>query len=311
MRVAIIGRSELMYNTALLIAKLGYEIPLVITAKESPEYIITSKHFEDFAKQNNAIFISTGKINTPEVKEVLKSMGKIDIAISINYSGIISQEIIDYFEIGILNAHGGDLPMYRGNACQAWAIINGEDSIGLCIHKMVGGELDSGDIINREYLPIDINTKIGKVYEWMNTAIPDLIVNSIKKLKEDSTYFLEKQSKNPKDALRCYPRTPEDGEIDWTKTNTEILRLINASGEPFGGAYCRYNGNKLIIWRAEMYEDEEIYLSTSGQVASISKDGHIIVITGSGKLKITEIEYEGNRTSQINEVIKTIRIKLK
>jgi hypothetical protein len=45
MRVAIIGRSELMYNTALLIAKLGYEIPLVITAKESPEYIITSKHF--------------------------------------------------------------------------------------------------------------------------------------------------------------------------------------------------------------------------------------------------------------------------
>jgi methionyl-tRNA formyltransferase len=60
-----------------------------------------------------------------------------------------------------------------------------------------------------------------------------------------------------------------------------------------------------------MYEDEEIYLSTSGQVASISKDGHIIVITGSGKLKITEIEYEGNRTSQINEVIKTIRIKLK
>jgi len=60
-----------------------------------------------------------------------------------------------------------------------------------------------------------------------------------------------------------------------------------------------------------LYDDKEIYLSTYGQVASINKEGSIIVITGSGKLKITEIEYEGNRTSQINEVIKTIRIKLK
>ena len=37
---------------------------------------------------------------------------------------------------------------YRGNACQAWAILNGE-KISLCIHKMIGGELDSGDIITR------------------------------------------------------------------------------------------------------------------------------------------------------------------
>lgn len=300
-----------MYSTALLVERLGYEIPLVITAKESPEYNITSKHFEDFAKRNNAVFVNTGRINKPEVLDVLKAIGKIDIAVSINYSGVISQEIIDYFEMGILNAHGGDLPKYRGNACQAWAIISGADTIGLCIHKMVGGELDSGDIISREYLPININTKIGEVYEWMNTTIPDLIVNSINKLSEDPTYFLEQQSKNPEDALRCYPRIPEDGEINWADSNTEILRLINASSEPFVGAYCRYNGNKLIIWRAELYEDEELYLSTYGQVSNINKDGSIIVITGSGKLKITEIEYEGNRTSQINEVIKTIRVKLK
>ena len=300
-----------MFNTALLVSKLGYEIPLVITAKESPEFKVTAKDFEVFSKNINATFINTSKINTTEVKDILKSIGKIDIAVSINYSGVISQEIIDFFEIGILNAHGGDLPRYRGNACQAWAIINGEDSIGLCIHKMVGGELDSGDIINREYLPIDINTKIGEVYEWMNNSIPDMIAESIKKLTEDVAYFLAQQSKDPKDALRCYPRTPGDGEINWNNSNVDILRLINASGEPFSGAYSTYNGSKLIIWRAELYEDNERYLSTSGQIASINKEGFIIVITGRGKLKITEIEYEGHRTVKINEVIKSIRIKLK
>ncbi|GAB1465742.1 hypothetical protein MASR2M54_12420 [Aliarcobacter cryaerophilus] len=50
-----------------------------------------------------------------------------EIAVSLNYSSIISQNVIDLFPLGVLNAHGGDLPRYRGNACQAWAIINGEE----------------------------------------------------------------------------------------------------------------------------------------------------------------------------------------
>ena len=78
--------------------------------------------------------------------------------------------------MGILNAHGGDLPRYRGNACQAWAILNGEEKIGLCIHKMIGGELDSGNIIAKEFLKIDINTKVTQVWGWMSTSIPKLFL---------------------------------------------------------------------------------------------------------------------------------------
>ena len=44
--------------------------------------------------------------------------------------------------------------------CQA-ALINGENRIGLCIHKMIGGELDSGPIISRSYFEANINTRIG------------------------------------------------------------------------------------------------------------------------------------------------------
>ena len=47
------------------------------------------------------------------------------------------------------NAHAGDLPRYRGNACANWAIINGEDKVGLSIHKMDAG-LDSGPIIQKK-----------------------------------------------------------------------------------------------------------------------------------------------------------------
>ena len=136
-----------------------------------------------------------------------------------------------------------------------------------------------------------------------------MFLNSVIKLQKDSSYVLEIQSKDAKDALRCYPRIPEDGKINWNKSSIEILRLINASNKPYGGAYCFYEDKKLIIWDAELFEDDEIYLSEVGQVANIEKDGSIVVISGNGKLKIKEIEYD-NFIGNPSEKIKSIRKRL-
>lgn len=309
MKIGIIGRSELLYNVAVQLIKLGYQIPLIITAKEAPEYKITANDYQELAKRIGAKFIKTAKINSPHIIDEIKSLGKIDIAVSINFSGIIDQEIIDLFHLGVLNAHGGDLPKYRGNACQAWAIINKEEKIGLCVHKMIGGELDSGDILGKTYMPININTRIGEVYDWMNQIIPSLMVDAINNLSINSNYILEVQSKNPKDALRTYPRNPSDGKIDWKASNEDIVRLVNASSEPFSGAFCEYEGKKLTIWRAFTYEDDENYTAIEGQVSAINNED-IIVITGQGKIKITEIEYDGKRDFPTN-FIKSIRKRLK
>lgn len=294
--IAIIGRSELMYNTMLKIHENGIHINYIITAKEAPEYKYTSKDFENFAKQNNIGFLHTPNLNVKDIQTLNKKWGKADIGISVNYSGVISKEVIDLFSLGVLNAHGGDLPRYRGNACQAWAIINGEDKIGLCIHSMIGGELDSGKIIARKYFKANIDTRVGQVYKWMEELIPELFLESIIKLSENKDFYLEEQSANPKDALRCYPRNPEDGKIDWTKSNEDIIRLINASSEPFAGAFAEFNNQKIIIWRAELHQDNEIYLAVPGQISVINKDGgEIIVICGEGKIKIIEIEVDNNR----------------
>ncbi len=306
MRVAIIGRTEILYETALKLLKNKYELPLIITAKEAPEYTKSVSDFEKLANETNATFINTAQINKPETIYKIKSSGAIDIGISMNYVNVISQEVINLFRLGILNAHSGDLPRYRGNACQAWAIINGEEKIGLCVHKMVGGELDSGDIIVKDYFPININTKIGETHKWMASRIPHMFFDALRKLEENPNYILEVQSKNPQDALRCYPRIPGDGKICWQNSNTEILRLINASSEPYAGAFCDYDGQKVTIWNAELYEHDEAYLAVSGQISQINSDGSITVICGRGKLKIKEIEINKIRIVP-SQMIKSIR----
>jgi len=309
MRVAAIGRTEILFETIELLIKKGYEVPLIITAKEAPEYIKTSDDFKQLAASINAKFIHTPKLNTPEVINSINSIEKCDICVSINYSGIIEENIINLFPLGILNAHAGDLPKYRGNACLAWSIINGEKEAGLCIHKMIGGELDNGNIIEREYHDINQNTTVGELTEWCRQRIPALFLNAVEKLKKDANYILEKQSTDPKDALRGYPRKPEDGEVTWDNHNIDILRLINASSQPFPGAFCKYKDKTMIIWKAEIVEDYEVYLSISGQVSSIS-DAGVTIICGKGKLLLKDVEYENQRANP-NVFIKSLRDRLK
>jgi methionyl-tRNA formyltransferase len=305
MRIAIIGRTEILYETALLLRRKGYEIVLIFTAKESLEYTKTSSDFLALADEWNIPFICSHRIN--EMIDVMQDMEPINIGVSLNYTGIIPQSIIDLFSIGILNAHGGDLPRYRGNACQSWAILNGENHVGLCIHKMIGGEIDSGDIIVRDYYPLTLNTKVTAVHSWMSEQIPELFEIALQKLEKDPNYFLEQQSKNPKDALRCYPRKPEDGRINWDKSNVEILRLINACNKPYAGAFCEFERQKVIIWDAELAPDEN-FLAIPGQITLIGTD-FIEVATGKGKLRIKEIEIEGQLKNP-SHVFRSIRHRL-
>ena len=308
MRVALIGRTEAMLNTGELLIERGYNVPLVITSKEAPEYHVTSKDFENFAKKIGAKYINTAKINTPGIISEIRSLGQIDIVCSINFTGIISETVIKLFDLGILNAHAGDLPRYRGNAVMAWAILNNEKQIGLCIHKMIGGELDSGPIINRIYKEINDNTKVKELFEWVFDETPKLFLDSIEKLRINSEYFLEIQSSDPKETLRCYPRLPEDGLIDWKDSSENIIRLINASGDPFMGAYTYLEEEQIIILDAELYEDEEVFLGIPGQIASKLNNGCILVLTGNGKLKIKKVKTEISASLIFpSEIIKSLR----
>jgi len=305
MKIAIIGRTEILYDTALLLREAGYDVVYILTAKETPEYTRTAQDFRALAEAWQIPFAQGAKI--AQFSESLRD-ARADIAVSINYTGVLPGSIIDLFPLGVLNAHGGDLPRYRGNACQAWAILNGEDRIGLCIHKMIGGELDSGDIVARDYLTIDQCTKVAQAWQWMSARIPSLMKEAVENLFLDSGYILERQSKDPQDALRCYPRRPEDGRINWSKSAIDVLRLVNASNKPYAGAFCDFEGDKIIIWDAELVEEDENFCAVPGQVTTVGSD-FVEVACSTGKLRVLSVEVRGGVTTP-NLIIKSIRKRL-
>lgn len=309
MRVAIIGRTEMLYRTVEALLRDGHSIEAVFTSSAAPESLADESDFRRLADRIGCPFFCGDNPNRPDLVRELASM-KLDVGVSVNCVHLLGQPCIDTFRLGILNSHAGDLPRYRGNACPNWAILNGEPWIALTVHFMIGNALDAGDIIAQERFPLDQDTYIFDVYAWIRDRTPVLFLRAVEALSADPEYILKRQSQDPADALRCYPRLPSDGEIDWKASAEHIHRLVRASAEPFAGAFTSFNGNPMTVWRAVPFQDDERYVAVPGQVAAIEPSGDVIVITGDGKLRLKEAAFDRGKHVKPGSVIRSIRTRL-
>lgn len=96
---------------------------------------------------------------------------------------IIKPGLIETAAIGILNAHPGILPKYRGASCCEWAIYH-DDPVGVTAHFMDAG-IDSGPILFSRELPI----RRGQTYIEVRVALYRLAhevrVEAIRKTLEE------------------------------------------------------------------------------------------------------------------------------
>ena len=88
--------------------------------------------------------------NDPECEQILKKI-KPELIV-LGGATILKENIINIPPKGIINAHPGLLPGYRGNHVIPWAIYN-NDPVGVTVHYINKG-VDTGDIIARGELPI-------------------------------------------------------------------------------------------------------------------------------------------------------------
>lgn len=306
MKIGIIGRTKYLLMTAHKLSSLGYKIGFIWTCKSEEFYKTTSKDFKELAEHLNVPFI-----NTLNIKDGLKLIEpvKVDLCVSVNFTKIIPDYFRSKFRFGVLNAHAGDLPRYKGNACPNWAILNGEKKIGLTIHEMAD-ELDSGDIYHKTFFPLKKDTYITDVYNWFDGIIPESFIIAIKKIEKGVRP--EKQSKIVK-SLRTYPRKPEDSRINWGNSSKNILRLVRASSRPFNGAFCYVNNNeneKLVVFRAEVMNIDFDYLAVPGQIC-FTENSSIVVSSKDKMIKLTDYSLNGENINKSKSlIVKSLRNRL-
>jgi methionyl-tRNA formyltransferase len=308
MKVAALGRTQSLYDAIQAVRARGHEIVLIGTCPAAPEYRVTERDFEALAAQLGCPFFCDTAINKPEYRAMARESGA-EVAISVNWMTLIGADMLGTFPHGVVNAHMGDLPRYRGNATPNWAILNGEPQVVLTLHQMAT-DLDAGAILLQQAYPLTSTTYIGNVYQFINETLPTLFADLIDGL-ENGSITPRPQPDDPALSLRCFPRLPVDSQIDWTNPADELARLVRASAEPFAGAYTFWNGEKVIVWRAYPDRLPYPYLGAPGQAAERrTQSGEVVILTGDGVLVLQEVETATEGRKPAAQIIRSLRARL-
>jgi UDP-4-amino-4-deoxy-L-arabinose formyltransferase/UDP-glucuronic acid dehydrogenase (UDP-4-keto-hexauronic acid decarboxylating) len=266
----------------------GHQLVLVGTAPAAPEYKVAAGDFADLAAELGADYFCDPLINRPEYIQMARESGA-QVAISVNWPTLLGPAVFGAFEYGVINAHAGDLPRFRGNATPNWAILAGEEKVVVTLHEMAEG-LDDGPIVAQREFPLGPSTYVSEVYDFLAVAVPDLFTDVLDRL-DQGTLIAHAQPDAADLSLRCFPRMPRDGELDWRLPSMELARLVRASADPFPGAYSFLSSEKVVIWKAYPEELGYPYLGVPGQVIDIRRAaGEVAVLAGEGILVLEEIE---------------------
>jgi methionyl-tRNA formyltransferase len=290
-RIAVLGRTRWLLDAARALIAAGHDIVAVATARSEPFYRCGPEDFSRLAADAGAENFGPVSLSDISVRERLRAIGA-ELAVSINWPTIVGADVIGLFPRGVVNAHCGDLPRYRGNACPNWAILNGEHRIGLCAHMMEPNAVDAGAVILRDYFPVSTDTYIGDVYDWLDQRVPILLVEAIEGVG-NGRLIPQPQPTDPSVALRCYPRRPEDGRIDWSTDVAQVHRLIRASSRPFEGAFSHLDDSRRVtVWRASPFAHDVPFCAVPGQVM-LRAGNDPLIACGRGALRLEELEIHG------------------
>lgn len=213
------------------------------------------KDLTPYCEKNDINFYQVDLYNlkSEKDKENIENMS-LDVAFVIGWQRLIPKEILETFSIGAFGMHVStdDLPIGRGRSPMNWALIERRNHFFTNLFKYDAG-VDSGDILDTFVFSIQ-PTDTSETMHFKNVlAMKALIFKNIDKLISVN-YSLKRQ----KDVSPTYypKRTPKDSLIDWGKDIFQIEAFIRAVTHPFNGAFSYINDEKIIIWRAAIFETD-------------------------------------------------------
>lgn len=174
--------------------------------------------------------------SSDSLKKILqKNKEKVDYIFLISWKYILSSDVLEIPEIGILNLHYSLLPDFRGVYPVNNAIINGELFTGISFHWVDSNEVDGGEVLLQGKVDIDFLDDASTLLYKLD----DLALSVFEQIWTAKEPVRPSKVNVPKRTLKtgyCFKSQFErDAEINLTEKFTLVDFLNLCKGRTFQG----------------------------------------------------------------------------
>ena len=272
MRVVMFGYQTWGHRTLQALLDSDHDVVLVVTHPRSDHAYerIWSDSVADLAAGHGVPVLVRDRPDDDELLTRLEAADP-DVIVATNWRTWIPPRIFNLPRYGTLNIHDALLPKYAGFSPLIWALINGEEEVGVTAH-MMNEELDAGDIVLQRAVPVgDRDTATDLFHKTLGLFGP-ITIDGLALIASGRTDWA-KQDRSQ--ASFFHKRTEEDGRIDWTWPAEDLDRLVRAQSDPYPNAFTHYKGERVRVVEASV--SDGVYGGTPGRVFIREGDGVVIV----------------------------------
>jgi methionyl-tRNA formyltransferase len=288
-------------SLAALVAAEEFNVRLVVCQPDRPAgrgLTVTAPPVKQFAIEHEIPVEQPKQLkNNGEFQAQLESI-RPEAIVVVAYGRILPQWMLDLPPLGNINLHASLLPKYRGAAPIQWAIARGETVTGLTTMRIDAG-LDTGDILLVRELPIEPEDTAETLSPRLAAFGAPVLAETLRGLKAGT---ITPRSQDHQAATLAPLLKKEDGRIDFARSATEIWNRLRGY-TPWPGAYTRFRGKTLHIWKAQPASSETL---DPGQLRASSE--HLYIGCGqSTALEVFEVQVEGKKRMSARDFVNGYR----
>jgi methionyl-tRNA formyltransferase len=301
-RIVFLGTPDFAVASLDALVQAGANIVGVVTAPDKPAgrgMQLQSSAVKKYALQHKLHLLQPAKLKDSAFIEELKSLNA-DLQVVVAFR-MLPEIVWNMPSMGTINVHASLLPQYRGAAPINWAIINGETQTGVTTFKLKH-EIDTGDILLQESVPITADDNAGTVHDKLMDAGADLLVKTILGLSGGS--IEERPQTSATSPLKHAPKIfKEDMCIDWNKTTTEIYNLIRGLS-PYPAAFSVLNDKQIKIYKSH---GEQTATNVAAGFFDTDHKTYLRFAASDGWVYIDELQQEGKKRMKIEDFLRGFR----
>ncbi len=293
MRVVFMGTPEFAVPSLQALLDAGHEVAGVFTQPDRPAgrgKKLQASPVKQLAQAHGIPVFQPQRIRRDGVED-LRTLAP-EVCVTAAFGQILSQEVLDIPARGTVNVHASLLPRHRGSAPIAWAILQGDETVGVTTMLTDKG-IDTGAMLLKRETPRGPLETCGELTERLSVIGAELLIETLARMEAGDLV------PTPQDetAMTYDPMlNKEMGTVDFAQPAGDVANRILALN-PWPCCGIDIPEGRLKLLRARAVEGT----GAPGEVLCADPKQGLIFACGEGAVEILELQAPGGKAMKAGD----------